>query len=221
MQKLAFLLFISICILQCGQPRKSARWLVIGDDLAVGPNGWVTELQAQRGGGTLLNVSREELTASFALNRDRELNASEQIADYLRRAYAEMGGLNVIVIALGLNDCRDEFVSRDEDRLTGYTNLFDRLEAFFADRGQDRPKVIVATPPPLPDQSAGSGFATSGECLAMLSNNLREMVTQRGYCLVDWQAIPPNLFPAERPSVGQLSPAGNRMVASRLLQTCN
>lgn len=221
MVKQLFLLAICVCLFQCGQPRKSARWLVIGDDLAVGSEGWVAELQAQRGGGTILNVSKAELTASFGLNRDRELNASEQVANYLRRAYAEMGGLNVVVVALGLNDCRDEFLGRDEERVNGYSNLFDRLEAFFDDRGQDRPQIIVTTPPPLPAQAAGSGFATSAECLAMLSNNLRQMVTERGYCLVDWQAIPPTLFPSERPAIGRLSPAGNRMIASKLLQDCN
>ncbi|MEL6805181.1 MAG: hypothetical protein AAFO91_15530, partial [Bacteroidota bacterium] len=119
MVKQLFLLAICVCLFQCGQPRKSARWLVIGDDLAVGSEGWVAELQAQRGGGTILNVSKAELTASFGLNRDRELNASEQVANYLRRAYAEMGGLNVVVVALGLNDCRDEFLGRDEERVNG------------------------------------------------------------------------------------------------------
>ncbi|MEM6398276.1 MAG: hypothetical protein AAF741_18135 [Bacteroidota bacterium] len=221
MQKIVLLFGICLLMLQCGQPRKSARWLIVGDDLGVGANGWVTELKTQRGGGQMLNLSQNELTAAFNLNRDLNLNASEQIGDYLRRAYAEMGGLDVVVIALGLNDCRDEFYGRDEDRRNGFMTLFDRLEAFFDDRGQERPKIIVATPPPLPKQQPGSGFATTSECLASLTNQLRPVIISRGYCLADWQALPPNLFPAERPAIGQLSPAGNRMIASKVLQDCN
>lgn len=219
---LRILLILSLfSFVSCGGPGKSQRWLVIGDELAFEGGGWVYQLQQERKGGDLLNVSRPELTGAFNLNRDRQLNASEQINNYLRRAYAEMGGLDVIIIALGLNDCRDEFIGRDQDRREGFAALLERIPTFFTERGQDMPKVVVATPARLPSpQGAGSGFERTPRCLDELAVEIRDLVLAQGFCLADWQQSPGEAIYTQRPSPGELTIEGNRMLVNQLLKDC-
>lgn len=205
----------------CGSPQKGERWLLIGDDLAHDRGGWAYQLQQERRGGDLLNVSRPEMTAAFNLNRDRQLNAGEQINNFLRRAYAEMGGLDVVVIALGLNDCRDEFIGRNQERREGFETLLARITTFFAERGQDRPKIIVATPLPLsPEQQAGGGFERAARCIDELAVEIRDAVLAEGFCLTDWHQLPGPATLPHRTSPAELEVAGNQLVVAQLLADC-
>ncbi|MFT5016470.1 MAG: lysophospholipase L1-like esterase [Neolewinella sp.] len=185
------LILLSFFILTACSPSLSKRnILVIGDSNGAG-KGWVYQLQEVRGGGPLVNTSIGGNTFGFNGMGELRRNTLENLTPYLRKGYAEMGSIDEILISLGTNDCKAEYADRRNEPAEHLATLLTRTRAFFSERGQDVPRIVLITP-----AAAGENAAVSDEfqgvkaCLKDLSDQIRAVAAAEGLCLVDFQQKP-------------------------------
>ncbi len=186
-----FLVFLSLFFLTTCSPALSKRnILVIGDSNGAG-KGWVYQFQELRGGGPLVNTSIGGNTIGFNGMGELRRNTLENLTAYLRKGYAEMGSIDEILISLGTNDCKAEYAERRNEPAEHLATLLTRTKAFFNERGQDVPRIVLITPP-----AAGGNGAVSDEfqgvkaCLKDLSEQIRTIAATEGMCVVDFQQKP-------------------------------
>ena len=186
---IAVLLLVSLD--GCRTPLSRRNVLVIGDSNGAAADGWVYQLQQLRSRGPMVNTAISGNTFGFTDNGNRDRNTLENLTSYLRRGYAEMGGIDEIIIGLGTNDCKDKFSDREAEITTNLETLLRRTRQFFDERGQEFPRIVLLTPPPVgTDDKVSEEFQGARECTARLSERLREIATTEGYCLTDWQQRP-------------------------------
>ncbi|WP_026231871.1 SGNH/GDSL hydrolase family protein [Neolewinella persica] len=185
-----FLYLLLMTLFACSTPLSKRHLLVIGDSNGAN-KGWVYHLQELRGGGPLVNTSIGGNTFGFDGMGELRRNSLENLTAYLRKGYAEMGQIDEILISLGTNDCKAEYSDRREEVYEHLATILTRTKAFFDERGQDVPRIILVTPP-----AAGSDDVVSDEfqgvaaCLKDLSVKIRAAAAAEGLCLVDFQAKP-------------------------------
>ena len=172
----------------CTTGFKQRNILVIGDSNGE-REGWVFHLQKIRGGGPLVNTSLSGNTIGFNYDGNRSMNTLENLTTYLRKGYAEMGGIDEILIALGTNDCKSRFAADHGKINENLTELISRSTAFFTERGQDVPRFVLFTPPPM-DDTRIEEFNGGEACLTDLSAAIRTYAGTNGHCLVDLQQKP-------------------------------
>lgn len=192
--------------------------LVIGDSNGE-RQGWVYHLQQIRNGGPLVNTSLSGNTIGFNYDGGRDRNTLENLTSYLRRGYAEMGGIDEILIALGTNDCKARFADDHDQIATNLTTLLSRTRAFFTKRGQDVPRIVLMTPPPMDDTKLAE-FAGGEACLEALSAAIRTTAAAEGFCLVDLQRKPgPELLEFSRDGI-HFDAAGYQRWAKAIVADC-
>lgn len=180
-------LFLSLLV-SCTTGFQKRNILVFGDSNGE-REGWVFHLQKIRGGGPLVNTSLSGNTYGFNYDGQRDRNTLENLTTYLRKGYAEMGGIDEVLIALGTNDCKARFRDNHDEIARNMMALIDRTRAFFTDRGQDVPRFVLLTPPPM-DDGRLEEFAGGESCIAALSAAIRTYAAEQNICLVDLQREP-------------------------------
>ncbi|WP_167641615.1 SGNH/GDSL hydrolase family protein [Neolewinella marina] len=219
----AFLSGLVVLLLlgSCQQPLKKRNVLVIGDSNGAAGRGWVYQFQQQRGGGPLVNTALSGNTIGFTDAGNRERNTLENLTPYLRRGYAEMGGIDEILIGLGTNDCKEQFADEHGQIAANLITLLDRIGTFFADRGQDLPRIVLLTPPPVgEDAVVNASFQGARACTAALSAEVRRIAAERGLCLVDWQARPGDAVLEFSDDGIHFSERGYEMLARQVVRAC-
>lgn len=184
---LILILFI-LTLSACTTGFKQRNILVIGDSNGE-REGWVYHLQQIRGGGPIVNTSLSGNTFGFNYDGERSKNTLDNLTVYLRKGYAEMGGIDEVIIALGTNDCKARFSDDHAKIQENLSSLLTRAAAFFTERGQDVPRFVLLTPPPM-DDSKLAEFAGGEACIAELSAAVRAAAAAEGICLVDIQDKP-------------------------------
>jgi hypothetical protein len=160
--------------------------LVIGDDYAADKSGWVYYFQQLRSGGPIVNLAVKGSTIGFPSPKRPELNTLNNLVPYLRKGFAEMGAIDEVIIQLGTNDCRTNYQALNVERDVNLREVIDGIAAFFVERGQEVPRILLVSPPPLADNDQqGDAFENSGSCIAELSNSLRRLADREGLCYVD------------------------------------
>lgn len=205
----------------CTTPLQKRNILVIGDSNGAAREGWVVQLQDIRGGGPLVNTSLSGNTLGFTDDGNMQRNTLENLTPYLRQGYAEMGGVDEILIALGTNDCKQKFSDRHEQIIVQLDTLLSRTSAFFSDRGQDMPRIVLLTPPPAgADAVVSEEFQGVKACTAAYSDALRTLAAQRGYCLVDLQQQPGDEVLSYSSDGIHFDVRGYRMLAQEVVTRC-
>lgn len=185
----ALALLVSFSILcACTTGFRQRNLLVIGDSNGERA-GWVYQLQQIRGGGPLVNTSVGGNTVGFNYDGNRALNTLENLTSYLRKGYAEMGGIDEILICLGTNDCKARFSDQHGQIGGNLTRLLTDARAFFTERGQQPPRFVLLTPPPMDDTKVDE-FAGGEACIAELTRTIRAFAADEDICLVDLQQNP-------------------------------
>ncbi len=182
------LLLLVFFVTACSTKLSERNLLVIGDSNGE-REGWVYQLQSIRGGGPLVNTSLSGNTIGFNYDGDRSKNTLENLNSYLRKGYAEMGGIDEILICLGTNDCKARFADEHKNIKEHLANLVDRAASFFADRGQAVPRFVIITPPAM-DDTVLEEFAGGESCITTLTENIRSYAAASGICVVDLQKQP-------------------------------
>lgn len=183
-------LFSLFLLTTCSSALSKRNILVIGDSNGAG-KGWVYQFQELRGGGPLVNTSIGGNTFGFNGMGTMRLNTLENLTPYLRKGYAEMGSIDEILISLGTNDCKAEYAERRGEPAEHLATMLTRTKAFFSERGQDVPRIVLITPPAAGDNGAVSNeFQGVKTCLKDLSDQIRAVATAEGLCLVDFQQKP-------------------------------
>lgn len=178
-------------LLACKQPLNKRSLLVIGDSNGAAERGWVYQLQQLRGGGPLVNTSLSGNTIGFTDNGRAERNTLENLTSYLRNGYAEMGAIDEILIGLGTNDCKQQFSDRHGEIAANLETMLTRIKGFFTERGQELPRIVLLTPPPVgTDDKINEEFQGAKQCTADYIAQLRAIAGREGYCLVDLQQTP-------------------------------
>jgi len=216
------LLLVSLCFLlfTCSPPLSKKRLLVMGDSNGV-REGWVYQLQNLRGGGPLVNTSISGNTIGFSYGgSDLRLNTLENLTNYLRKGYAEMGAIDEVLIALGTNDCKVEFAERHDQIASNLDTLLSRSNAFFTDRGQDLPRYVILSPPPLDDRQVVDNFRNATVCTQEITKAYRRIATERGLCFVDLQKKPGAAALSYSTDGIHFKPEGYRMIAEAVIKAC-
>jgi len=178
-------------LLACKQPLNKRNLLVIGDSNDAAERGWVYQLQQLRGGGPLVNTSLSGNTIGFTDNGNVERNTLENLTSYLRNGYAEMGAIDEILIGLGTNDCKQQFSDRHGEIAPNLEEMLTRIKGFFNERGQELPRIVLLTPPPVgTDDRVNDNFQGARQCTADYVDQLKKIASREGYCLVDLQQAP-------------------------------
>lgn len=156
---------------------------MIGDSNGAAEKGWVFQFQQLRKGGPLVNTSVSGNTVGFDGMGSSNLNSLDQLVVYLRRGYAELGAIDEIIIALGTNDCKSEYRDATANRHVNFRKLLDETRNFFKDRGQDIPRIVIMSPPPIAaDLPANSEFKNGATCVEELAIFLGDLAAEYGYC---------------------------------------
>lgn len=204
----------------CSVPLDKRHLLVLGDSNGE-RQGWVYQFQELRGGGPLVNTSISGNTIGYSYGADTRLNSLENLTNYLRLGYAEMGQIDEILIGLGTNDCKTRFAKNEPDAAANLDTLLNRTARFFADRGQDMPRIVLLTPPPIAtDNELIDEFQGARACVTALSERIRGIGAERGYCVVDLQAEP-GVAVLEQSADGiHFNERGYRMLGRAVLEQC-
>ena len=223
MKKLTQIALSLVCCLVvagCGVPLSKKNLLVIGDSNGAG-KGWVYELQRLRGGGPLVNTSLSGNTVGFNYGGgELRTNTLESLTNYLRKGYAEMGGIDEILIGLGTNDCKVEFADERDRILANLDTLLNRTDRFFEERGQEMPRVVILSPPPLNDVGVMPLFSGATSCTKEVTEAFRALATKRGHCFVDLQANPgPAVLDYSKDGI-HFSQQGYEALAKAVLKAC-
>ena len=203
----------------CTQPLAKKRLLVIGDSNGE-KQGWVYELQNLRGGGPLVNTALSGNTVGFNYGGNRTMNTLENLTTYLRKGYAEMGGIDEVLIGLGTNDCKVDFADRRADIEKNLNLLLDRSVAFFEERGQEVPNFVLLTPPPLDDTNVVAEFADATACVAAVAATVKKIGAERGYCVVDLQSDPGDAALEHSYDGIHYRAPGYKMLAGAVIDAC-
>ncbi|PPK88522.1 lysophospholipase L1-like esterase [Neolewinella xylanilytica] len=205
----------------CQPPLAKRNILVIGDSNAAAADGWVFQLQRMRNRGPLVNTALSGNTFGFTDNGNRDRNTLENLTVYLRRGYAEMGGIDEILIGLGTNDCKDQFSDREAEVVTNLEEVLTRIRRFFDERGQDFPRIVLLTPPPVAGNEVVSAeFQGARDCTAALSGTLRTIATREGFCLVDWQERPGDEILVHSEDGIHFNREGYQLLARQVVRSC-
>lgn len=214
-------LLLAALLMTCHQPLKKRSLLVIGDSNGAAVDGWVYQLQNLRGGGPLVNTSVGGNTIGFNNNDRMELNTLENLTPYLRRGYAEMGEIDEVLIALGTNDCKTTFTDRQGEIAGNLQAMLTRIRAFFEERGQDLPRIVLLTPPPIgDDDTVPERYLGAKQCVADFSAELRTIAANEGYCLVDLQQKPGNPVLSHSRDGIHFDAAGYKLLARAVISSC-
>ena len=204
----------------CNPPVSKKHILVIGDSNGVG-EGWVFAFQELRGGGPLVNTAIGGNTLGFNGQNTLRRNTIEQLTGYLRKGYAEMGEIDEILIALGTNDCKAEYGDRRVEVTKNLEKVLTRTKAFFEERGQEVPRIVLMTPPAAGgDEVVSAEFQGVKACLADLAEEIRKVATREGYCLVDWQQTPGEAVLTTSRDGIHFSAPGYQMLGQAVLEAC-
>ena len=215
-----FVLLSLFTLIACSPALNKRNILVIGDSNGAG-KGWVYQFQELRGGGPLVNTSIGGNTFGFNGMGELRRNTLENLSAYLRKGYAEMGSIDEILISLGTNDCKAEYAERRAEPAQHLTTLLTRTRAFFSERGQKVPRIVLITPP-----AAGANDAVSDEfqdvkaCLKDLADQIRATAAAEGLCLVDFQQKPGDqLLTYSRDGI-HFNEQGYKLLAEAVVEGC-
>lgn len=208
-----------IGLFSCATAVSKRQLFVLGDSNGA-REGWVYHLQEARGGGPLVNTSLSGNTIGFNYAGDLSKNTLENLTSYLRKGYAEMGAIDDILISLGTNDCKGEFADRHEEIEGKLNTLLDNINAFFNDRGQKIPRIVLVTPPPLDGAKSNENFSKATPCVEAVAASYRKVAAARGYCLVDTHASPGQKALEYSKDGVHFGPDGYALFAEAILASC-
>lgn len=215
------LVLLSLFLLTACSPALNKRnILVIGDSNGAG-KGWVYQFQELRGGGPLVNTSIGGNTFGFNGMGELRRNTLENLTPYLRKGYAEMGSIDEILISLGTNDCKAQYTDRRSEPAEHLATLLQRTKAFFNERGQNVPRIVLITPPAAGDNAAVSDeFQGVKSCLENLSDQIRAVATAEGLCLVDFQQDPGDQLLTFSSDGIHFNEQGYKLLAEKVVAGC-
>jgi len=203
----------------CSTAVSKRHFFAIGDSNGA-RQGWVYHLQEARNGGPLVNTALSGNTIGFNYGGDLSKNTLENLTNYLRKGYAELGKIDDIFISLGTNDCKGEFAEQHDDIAKHLRELVDRTEAFFTERGQKIPRIILITPPPLDGSKSNENFSAATPCVEAVAGAYRTLATEKGYCLVDLHRTPGIQVLDFSEDGVHFAPEGYAMMAEAILASC-
>lgn len=219
MKIVAYVLLLST-LFCCSTPLSKRSVLVIGDSLGAG-QGWVYHLQEIRGGGPLVNTAIGGNTYGFNGMGEMRRNTLENLTSYLRKGFAEMGQIDEILVALGTNDCKAEYAERRAETREHLETLLTKTRAFFEERGQDVPRIVLITPPVAGENTVVSEeFQGVAACTKELAAHIKTVGAREGLCVVDLQNKPGALVLEYSKDGIHFNATGYSLLAEAILEAC-
>lgn len=212
--------FLLSFLFSCSAKLNKRSVLVMGDSLGVG-QGWVYHLQKMRGDGPLVNTALSGNTFGFNGMGELRRNTLENYTAYLRKGYAEMGEIDDVLISLGTNDCKAEYADRREETYENVASLILRTRAFFEERGQKVPNIVLITPPPAgPDELVHEEFQGAAPCVKALAAQIRAIGKREGLCVVDLHSMPGEVLLEHSKDGIHFDAEGYALMAGAIVEAC-
>lgn len=160
---------------------QTEKILAVGDSNGALEYGWVTQLREFRFADLIYNTCISGNTIGFDNLGRTSLNTLSNINHFLDSAYAELGGLDRIVIMLGTNDCKAVFNDSLEQVPQNMERLIQKIKAH-AVYQKTNPTISLVSPPPYaPDDQLIPKYHGGAADIAWLYPRFRE-IAQRQEC---------------------------------------
>ncbi|MBN2164645.1 MAG: hypothetical protein JW717_00040 [Marinilabiliaceae bacterium] len=141
------LLIVFFLVLACNSKTDRKRNIVvIGDSNGASPIGWVVKLDSMMVNDTILNYSISGNTIGFDNNGRESLNALRNINKNLAHADSVVDAIDMVIIALGTNDCKAVFDSVLQTVPHNMTKLIKEVKQFNY-KNKEVQKILVVSPP--------------------------------------------------------------------------
>jgi lysophospholipase L1-like esterase len=159
--------------------------LAIGDSNGALPDGWVTQLKKIRINDTILNISISGNTIGFVNNGRKSLNTLANIDDYMDKAYARLGKIDMVIMMIGTNDCKSVFKDSLAVVPGNMKKLIDEIK-LKAGVHKAKPLIFIVSPPPFgPDELVGEKYAGGLERVAHMNDMLATVASEEKIQYID------------------------------------
>jgi lysophospholipase L1-like esterase len=195
----------------------SLNILTIGDSNGAMPEGWVTQLKKVRLNDTIFNISISGNTIGFYNNGRKSLNTLANIDDYMDKAYARLGKIDIIIMMIGTNDCKSVFKDSLSVVPGNMKKLIDEIE-LAARMHKGKPLIFIVSPPPFgTDELVGEKYAGGLDRVTQLNDKLAEIAKDEKIQFIDTFHILLPVFNTLTADGVHLNPDGQMMIA-RIIQ---
>lgn len=151
LKSIGFIL-ISLAIMSF-KPSQKDNIVIIGDSNGASPIGWVVKLDSMLDGQAILNYSVAGNTIGFDNLGRESLNALKNINRNLSNADSTLEQIDMVIVALGTNDCKVVF----DSLLTIVPDNMRKLIAIIKNypyKNHKIPKILIVSPPEVgPDST--------------------------------------------------------------------
>jgi lysophospholipase L1-like esterase len=195
----------------------SLNILTIGDSNGAIPEGWVTQLKKVRLNDTIFNISISGNTIGFYNNGRKSLNTLANIDEYMDKAYARLGKIDIIIMMIGTNDCKSVFKDSLSVVPGNMKKLIDEIE-LAARIHKGKPLIFIVSPPPFgPDELVGEKYSGGLKRVTQLNDKLAEIAKDEKIQFIDTFHILLPVFNTLTADGVHLNPDGQMMIA-RIIQ---
>ncbi|MEZ6191832.1 MAG: GDSL-type esterase/lipase family protein [Phycisphaerales bacterium] len=189
----------------------------MGDSNAAAEDGWVTQAQRLEPGWLFINRSVPGNTLGFDNLDNPRLNTLRNLDEYLARPDTPAGRpVDVVLIALGTNDCKAVFKVRGDEVRENLRTMIRRIRAF--DFNQDTPpRIAVFGPPPVsPDERVAEKYHGAAERVRALAADFNHIATETGCLYLDAYAPLIDDYESLTSDGVHLTPRGHQTLAGVL-----
>ena len=149
---LLFGLLLLITIIGCSNNNNHRNIVIIGDSNGASPIGWVVKLDSMLASDRIINYSIGGNTIGFDNNGKEKLNALKNIQKNLAAANAEVDQIDLVIVALGTNDCKAVFDSLLDTVPVNMKRLIGEIQNFQYKNGI-KPNILIVSPPEVGQDS--------------------------------------------------------------------
>lgn len=149
-----YILVLMVVVIVACTPtiKRSNNIVVIGDSNGASPIGWVVKLDSILQSDSITNFSIGGNTIGFDNNGQERLNALKNIQKNLSKADEIYESIDLVVVALGTNDCKAVFDSLLFQVPNNMRSLISEIQNFPYKSGKI-PDVLIVSPPEVANDS--------------------------------------------------------------------
>ena len=153
MKNITALIIGILLILVTGCKDKNIRNIVvIGDSNGASHIGWVVKLDSMLTSDNIINYSIGGNTIGFDNNGKEKLNALKNIRKNLSDANDKVDQIDLVIVALGTNDCKAVFDSLLDTVPVNMERLIDEIQNFQY-KNNIKPNILIVSPPEVGQDS--------------------------------------------------------------------
>jgi lysophospholipase L1-like esterase len=199
--------------------------ITIGDSNGAFDFGWPQQLVKLLPYSRVINHSIAGNTIGFDNLGRKDLNTLRNIDKYLEDACSKLGEIqhpDYLFIALGTNDTKQVFRSRQSEVSANLNTLLLKIKDWFQSHHIRQPRICIITPSPMDDQKIDSVKYGGGNARIQRNNvEFKKIAEQDGVDYLDTYNVLKNNFSGKTIDGVHLKPEAQFQLASLLVDYIN